>query len=62
MVIFNINSPVKRLLLVLSPDGLNILQGSYTHELDKLDKLQRSVLMNRIHIICNQMLQDLYNL
>ena len=48
--------------LKLTPDGFNVLQAGHTQHLDQLDELQRSILMDLSHIVCNQMVQNLHNL
>lgn len=54
--------PESWLSLKLIPDGFNTFIAGHTHELDKLNKLQRGIDMDLSHIVFDQMVQNLHNL
>ncbi len=54
--------PVNRLILKLSPDSLIVIHGGNTQELDELNKLKRSIIMDHVYIVCNEVLKDCDNL
>lgn len=44
------------------PDHLNILKVGHTKELNEFHKLKRGIFMDTLHIVGNQMIQNLHNL
>ena len=55
-------SPVGRVGSVLAPEHFQVFKAGSTEELNKFQKLQRGILVDSLHIVCNQMIQNLHNL
>lgn len=55
-------SPVGWSGSVLAPEHFQVFKAGCTEELNEFQKFQRGILMDSLHIVGNQMIQNLHNL